>query len=42
MTKPLVFTEPGGVVHVDGLRITMGSNALADHCGVDYGLIANT
>lgn len=30
MTKPLVFIEPGGVVHVDGLRITMGSNASAD------------
>jgi len=30
MTTPLVFTEPGGVVHVDGLRITMGSNASAD------------
>jgi hypothetical protein len=30
MTKPFVFTEPGGVVHVDGLRITMGSNASAD------------
>lgn len=30
MTTPLVFSEPGGVVHVDGLRITMGSNAAAD------------
>jgi hypothetical protein len=30
MTKPLVFTEPGGVVHVDGLEITMASNASAD------------
>jgi hypothetical protein len=30
MTKPLVFIEPGGVVHVDGLEITMGSNASAD------------
>jgi hypothetical protein len=30
MTTPLVFTEPGGVVQVDGLRITMGSNASAD------------
>jgi hypothetical protein len=30
MTTPLVFIEPGGVVHVDGLRITMGSNAAAD------------
>lgn len=30
MTAPLVFSEPGGVVHVDGLRITMGSNAAAD------------
>jgi hypothetical protein len=30
MTIPLVFIEPGGVVHVDGLRITMGSNASAD------------
>ena len=30
ITKPLVFIEPGGVVHVDGLRITMASNASAD------------
>ena len=30
MTTPLVFIEPGGVVYVDGLRITMGSNAAAD------------
>jgi len=30
MTTPLVFIESGGVVHVDGLRITMGSNAAAD------------
>jgi hypothetical protein len=30
MTKPLVFIEPGGVVHVDGLEITMASNASAD------------
>jgi hypothetical protein len=30
MTIPLVFIEPGGVVHVDGLRITMNTNASAD------------
>jgi hypothetical protein len=30
MTKPLVFIEPGGVVHVDGLEIAMASNASAD------------
>jgi hypothetical protein len=30
MTVPLVFIEPGGVVHVDGLQITMGTNASAD------------
>ena len=30
MTKPLVFSESGGVVHVDDLEITMGSNAPAD------------
>lgn len=30
MTIPLVFVEPGGVVHVDGLRITMNTNASAD------------
>jgi hypothetical protein len=30
MTTPWVFIEPGGVVHVDSLRITMGSNASAD------------
>jgi hypothetical protein len=30
MTIPLVFIEPGGVVHVDGLRITMNTNASVD------------
>ena len=30
MTIPLIFIEPGGAVHVDGLRITMNTNAAAD------------
>jgi hypothetical protein len=30
MTIALVFIEPGGVVHVDRLRITMNTNASAD------------
>jgi hypothetical protein len=30
MTIPLVFIETGGVVHVDGLEIRMGTNAAAD------------
>lgn len=30
MTIPLVFIEPGGLVHVDGLRIKMATNASAD------------
>jgi hypothetical protein len=30
MTIPLVFIEPGGVVDVDGLRITLTTNASAD------------
>ena len=29
MTKPLLFIEPGGVVLVDGLQITMTSNEAA-------------
>jgi len=30
MTTPLVFIEPGGVVHVDGLEIRMGTNEAVD------------
>jgi len=30
MTIPLVFIETGGIVHVDGLEIRMGTNAAAD------------
>jgi hypothetical protein len=30
MTIPLVFSEPGGVVHVDGLEISMTTDASAD------------
>ena len=30
MTTPLTFIETGGIVHVDGLEIRMGTNAAAD------------
>jgi hypothetical protein len=30
MTIPLVFIEPGGVVHVEGLQITQATNVSAD------------